>query len=73
MAEVDKTHTADSLAQSLIEARLAAAELGKPFIGYLIDMALAEAKAAPGNGRAKRMRGAGLPARRVAAAAAVQS
>lgn len=48
MAELDNDHPVDTLSRNLIEARLAAAELGWPFIGYLIDMALAETKATGG-------------------------
>lgn len=68
MADVEQTPAVETLSRNLIEARLAAAELGQPFIGYLIDMALAETRASGPGGRAKRMRGNGLSPRRHAAA-----
>lgn len=72
MSDVEHTTSVDTLSRNLIEARHAAAELGQPFIGYLIDMALAETKAT-GRVAAKRLRAAGLGARRHAAAASAQS
>jgi hypothetical protein len=68
MAEQVDNHPVDTLSRNLIEARLAAAELGWPFIGYLIDMALAETRATGGGRAAAHIQAAELAARRRPAA-----
>jgi hypothetical protein len=71
MSDVEYTDPIERLSRNLIEARLASAELGWPFVGYLIDMALAETKAAAGG--SKRRRATRVPTPRQQLAARTQS
>lgn len=71
MSDVDETDPVERLSRNLIEARVASAELGWPFVGYLIDMALAEMKVSAA--ASKRRRGPRVPSPRQQLAPRTQS